>query len=697
MPISIESNGRISFSGLSSGIDFKAAVDAIISARRIPIDSLETRITDNETKIGAYNELRTLLGTLKDAMNKLRGAVTLGDVDNVFKGKSVFASTSRADAAIPSQAGNLMGVTVTNAAAIGPHTVEISRIATSHKIASRNFTSLATDLGTASGGAAGSISGSFNIGTSTISVLATDKLTDLRDRINAANTGATATGVTASIVTVSATQNILVLTKDATASNITIGTEVGGVLSSLGISSDGGTTFTNVLQTAQTAQFYADGILDSSKWQSTLVANPAAAVSTYAGVTAGAHTFNILDANGAVLKTVNYTDASTLNSLAAAITDVGLGLSATVISEAGQSRLQVVRTGAPDNAISFATDTNNLLAGLTFSKQRLLLERTSNTVTDLFGGTTLTLYGAELGTTIKLDVDRDLTGVKTAVTTFVDAYNAVRTFVNTQTQTDSVTGTRSDEAGPLFGSRTLAEISDSLTRILGTDTKGVSTSFSVLAQIGVKFVTNNTLSDPLLADTLTVDTTKLDAVLLSNPEDVRKLFSFDFSSSDSRVSLLGFTGRTTYAPGGYTLNLTHNGTALTAADINGVGSSTTFSGNTITATGATGADGLLLIYTGNTSVAGITIDFTVGAAVQMFFELDNVLNTTTGSIQTEIEGLTDQNTDSEKRVLEMLERLDYQREQLTDRFIAMETSLATMNRILDNIKQTTDAWSKQNR
>src|SRR3990170_1426072 len=494
MPISIESNGRVSFSGLSSGIDFRAAIDGIIKGKRIPIDTLETRITGNETKIDAYSELRALLGTLKDAMNKLRGAVTLGDVDNVFKGKSVFASTSRTDSAIPSQAGNLMGVTVPNAAAIGPHTVEISRIATSYKIASRNFTSLTDDLGTASGGAAGSIAGSFNIGSSTVSVLATDKLTDLRDRINTANTGASATGVTASIVTVSATQNILVLTKDATASNITINTEVGGVLSKLGISSDGGATFTNILQTAQTAQFYSDGMLDSSKWQSTLVASPTAAVSTYAGVTAGAHTFNILDANGAVLKTVNYTDASTLNSLAAAITDVGLGLSATVISEAGQSRLQVVRTGAADNAIGFAGDTNNLLAGLTFSKQRLLLERNSNTVTDLFGGTTLTLYGAELGTTIKLDVDRNLSGVKSAATAFVDAYNAVKTFVNTQNQTDSVTGTRSDEAGPLFGSRTLSEISDSLTRILGNGTKGVSSNFTVLAQVGVKFVTNSTLS-----------------------------------------------------------------------------------------------------------------------------------------------------------------------------------------------------------
>src|SRR3990172_7882153 len=158
MPISIESNGPVSFSGLSSPIDFRAAIDGIIRAKRIPIDTLETRITGNETKIDAYNELRALLGTLKDAMNKLRGAVTLGDVDNVFKGKSVFPSPSRTDSAIPSQAGNLLGVTVTNAAAIGPHTVEISRIATSHKIASRNFTSLTTDLGTASGGAAGSIS-----------------------------------------------------------------------------------------------------------------------------------------------------------------------------------------------------------------------------------------------------------------------------------------------------------------------------------------------------------------------------------------------------------------------------------------------------------------------------------------------------------------------------------------------------------
>ena len=37
----IDENGRVSFSGLSSGIDFQEVTDSIIAARRIPIDSLE--------------------------------------------------------------------------------------------------------------------------------------------------------------------------------------------------------------------------------------------------------------------------------------------------------------------------------------------------------------------------------------------------------------------------------------------------------------------------------------------------------------------------------------------------------------------------------------------------------------------------------------------------------------------------------
>ena len=49
----VDSSGRASFSGLSTGIDFVGAVDAIIAAKRIPAVTLETRITGNEEEIAA--------------------------------------------------------------------------------------------------------------------------------------------------------------------------------------------------------------------------------------------------------------------------------------------------------------------------------------------------------------------------------------------------------------------------------------------------------------------------------------------------------------------------------------------------------------------------------------------------------------------------------------------------------------------
>src|SRR5690606_18865647 len=125
---------------------------------------------------------------------------------------------------------------------------------------------------------------------------------------------------------------------------------------------------------------------------------------------------------------------------------------------------------------------------------------------------------------------------------------------------------------------------------------------------------------------------------------------------------------------------------------NGVPGSATVNGNIITLTDATGAEGLQLFYSGNSDASGIQINFTVGLAADLFAEVDAMVDTVTGSIEGEIDTLTDQNEIAQERIGEMIRRLDYQRTQLTSRFIAMETALSTMNRILESIKQTTDAW-----
>ncbi|MDJ0951701.1 MAG: flagellar filament capping protein FliD [Alphaproteobacteria bacterium] len=994
--INVDENGQVSFSGVGSGIDFAEAVDNIIAARRIPVDRLEADVEANGEKITAFNDLRGLLNTLRGTLDDLRGRVTFQNAGDVFESKEVFASTLSLSGT-PSAAANLIGASVTNAADAGSHTIEILQTATAHKFSSNTATSITEDLGVAFGASSGSISGAFEINGSRIMVEPSDTLVDLRDRINAANAGSSATGVTASVVSVSASENILVLTADATGQSIQIakshrigssaatdtssdlgtafgaganaiagafeingvqidvdradtldtlvtkinaantgatasilsvggthtlalttddatqnvaldlnhrigsgsatsttadlgtafghaansvvgsfdvngqtvsivGTdtletlrdkinnagagvtakiitngasdftlavtsddatqaiavtaEVGNVLTSasgiglsndggttflnelsvsqdvladlglsadggttptnvlsdtndvlvdLGISNDGGTTFVNELVTAQNARFRADGLIDTSASQSVGVATATTAYNT-----TGTLSITLPD-----LTTVDITvdAADTPTTLAADITGsaslAAAGITGTVIQDDdGNFRLEIrqsdltttdpgkvldVRSNDPavdtvgiDNTLTFdftngqiaqinvtsgqtlnqvrdninadvdltaagvsaqvvadgsqfklviqhdATVTATGPAGLGLATPELIIERDSNTVSDLFTGMTLNLFQAEVGTTIQLDVERNLGGVKEGILDFVDAYNAVKSFINEQNLADPATGEAAEGAGALFADPTLAGIEQGLSRFLGLGAQGLDDGFRVLEEIGVNFVDNDNLTDPLLADTLEVDETELDEALLNNADDVRELFAFEFSASDPRVSLIDFDGQTQVASGGYSLDVTVSNGVITGATIDGVANSATVSGNIITATDATGAAGLKIIYTGNVSASNINLDFSTGVASSLFFEIDRVLDETTGDLELEVDNLNQLNDLAETRIDEMLERLEFQREQLLERFVAMEAALVTMNNTLETIRQQIDALTADN-
>ena len=64
--------------------------------------------------------------------------------------------------------------------------------------------------------------------------------------------------------------------------------------------------------------------------------------------------------------------------------------------------------------------------------------------------------------------------------------------------------------------------------------------------------------------------------------------------------------------------------------------------------------------------------------------------------EVEIDELTDQNTLNNERITEMLDRLEIQRQNLLERYIAMETAIASANSILDSIKQTVDQFANSN-
>lgn len=973
--LSVDENGRVSFSGLSSGIDFQKAVDDIITARKIPVDTLQTRVDENKLRIAALEDLRSGLTSLQQSLATLYGKVSFANSENVFEKKSAFTSASRLDGLTASDAANLLGVTVTNAAALGEHTIEILQTAKAHKVSSDAIASTSSTLGFSDGeqiivngqlayrsdlqGASSDPVGSTGtitftdvatgeaIGTvdydaaDTLQALATaitdnvtgvtakitnesgqvrlvvtgddrftmaetgggsaltdlavadrnvitltagDTLLDLRDRINAANQGDGAIGVTASIVSVGASENYLLLTKDATGEAMTLAdVGAGDALQSLGILTAGGAV-KNELQAAAKARFYADGLLDST--------NTAyeSALQSSGGVLLGSSgTLDFTrDSDGSPIGSVIYNSGDSLSDLAAAITANVTGVTATVVSDGAMVRLKI--TGS--EAFSFA-DSGSAAADLGLDNARRVVERESNTVGDLFGGITLNLFQAEQGTTLTVSLERDLSAIKTQIAAFVDAYNNLRGFVNLQRISKDKATQDQEGAGVLIASRALATVQSQLALILGRGAVGVSKDFSVLQQIGIDFVDNDTVDDPLLKDTLTLDEPALDEALLNNADDIRRLFGFDFSSSDPRVRLLQFSGDTTYDADGYTLNiqpghgdnqilhsetlddaywtaseLTVSADAATAPDGNATaeglvasvnalphtlsngtavsvaGAGTTYSYSayvkagasdsvrlylnapagqadpnlafaqnayaefdlttgTVTTTGAGldgatiedvgdgwyrvnavatstqagdltaeitpmrgaaddfagdgatvdtyvwgaqvqelasgttpgnyaatttatvaavaasanidgaadgsddgsatlnngtitvntgGAKGLQLFYSGFSAPSSVQLDFTVGMGAQMFFKIDELLDTKTGAVETESDALSDQNDTNQDRIDEMLARLETQRQELLARFVRMETALATATRILDSIKQTTDAW-----
>lgn len=614
----VDQSGNVSFSGLTSGIDFANIVEKIIAARRIPIDNLQVKIDNNSAKVTALKEFQALLSDLRGTLNTLRGAVSVGGANNAFALKQAFATTSRTDGGTPSAAANLLGVSVTSAASVGSHTIQVQQIATAHKVSSNAFTSTSTAISGLTDNA------SFTIGltggnTATIGLSSSDTLLDIRDKINNANTGTNATKVSASVVSVNATENYLVITADQTGKDLILTDGTDTPLDTIGILD--GASIKTELQAAQKAQFTADGILDSSFYHSTLVADNTAAFNAYTSVTAGSHSFEIRDASGALISTVNYDDTDSLDDLQATI-DAISGITATVVADSGQFRLQITKDDG--TAITLKNDTDNLLSSLNFTKPNLkVIERESNTISDLFAGMTLTLFQAEAGTTIKVDVEQDLNTVKTRIQEFVDNYNLAREFINTHSQVDPLNGGPAETA-ILFGSTTLSQISAQLGSIIGRGVQGVNEAFSVLRQIGITFEVVNP-ENPLDANKLVLDESTLDTALLNNPDDVRRLFAFNFTSSNPNVSLLNYTNATSYNASGYTLNVDYDDRYKSTA----ITTNTVYT-PTYGVTGTPASHGISQVAFGDEVISGEAFRYSYDSATENF----TVVNLATGITST---------------------------------------------------------------
>lgn len=233
----------------SSSIDWDALIEAAVQAKLDKADTIDLKITANEAKISAYEEVQTLLTTLTTAANALRmpSGVSNKTVD-VFQDRTAYL-TANGDV----DASSSLAVTVDDGTTPGSYDFQILQLAKAQKVTSDSVSSKTDDLGYA---------GVFSIGvedgtSADVTVTATMSLTEIAEAIN--NTTATS-GVQATILQVSSSEYKLVLTSTDTGETISASSVSGDdVMASLGVTDDDG-AFANELQSAQDAIVKLDGI-----------------------------------------------------------------------------------------------------------------------------------------------------------------------------------------------------------------------------------------------------------------------------------------------------------------------------------------------------------------------------------------------------------------------------------------------------
>jgi len=379
----------ISSTGIGSGLDVNSIVTSLMAVESRPLTLLQQAKTDLNTQLSAFGKLQSLTSTMRDAANAL-SSVTLWN-------QTVASSADSAS----------VGVTSASGATVGSYSVNVLNLAAAQTVSSGTFASststlgegtLTIELGSWSGeptptgftAKSGSSAVSITIGPDDTS------LTAIRDKINAAGAG-----VTATIVTDSSGARLALRSKDTGAENAFRITTADSALSALAYD-----------------------------------ASDAAASQMTRNQTA-------VNAN------------ATINGIA-------------------------------------VTSASNQLDGVADGLTLTLLKPTTSSV--------------DVG--VKANDD----SVKTAVSTFTTAFNALASYIRDQTKYDATAKT----GGTLQGDRTVGSLLSQLRGVIN-QASGASSTYTRLSDIGIVMQTDGTLS---------TDSTKL-ASAISNRTELRKVLATD--------------------------------------------------------------------------------------------------------------------------------------------------------------------------
>ncbi|WP_397574118.1 flagellar filament capping protein FliD [Silanimonas sp.] len=230
--------------------------------------------------------------------------------------------------------------------------------------------------------------------------------------------------------------------------------------------------------------------------------------------TVGTETFNV---------TLGATNTITQLRDAINTATAGKGLAATVVNgDSGSVLVLNAAKAGTAGAItinatgSIATFTNGLAVTTTATNAVVKVDgvtRTadSNRLTDLISGVTIDLTKAQDNSTFTLDIVADNANVRTAMQSFVGAYNAALT----QLRNASAFNAETRVGGPLVGDAAVRGLQQQLRGAIGD-------AFGELSTLGIKSSKDGSLS---------IDVSKFDAALAASPSAVERLFDKEIAGS----------------------------------------------------------------------------------------------------------------------------------------------------------------------
>lgn len=280
----------------------------------------------------------------------------------------------------------------------------------------------------------------------------------------------------------------------------------------------------------------------------------------------GKYTGASFTSNGAGTKTVTIgSNNNTLSGIRDAINSANIGVTASIVNDGSSTPYRLVLTEqstGKTNSMKISASGDPALASLlnhdpgaspasqAFSETStaqnaelkidgIAVSKTTNSITDVIQGVSLTLNKTNVGSPTNITVSRDTSAITGAVGQFVNAYNQIN-----QTLTSlSAYNPTTKQAAALNGDATVRAIQTQIRGLIGTAVSGGG-AFSTLSQVGVAIQKDGTLA---------VDNTKLQKAIESNFSDIAGLFAAAGKTSDSLVTYSSGTAKT--MPGNYAVNI----------------------------------------------------------------------------------------------------------------------------------------------